>query len=185
MADHPLTWLDVHTSLPPTRLAMGPGSEAPGLLAAGGTLGILIPPSINMIIYGAMTNTSVGKLYAAGVIPGLLLTACFMIFIAVHALVTGTAIQEEKVPLAERIRLLAKLREFRSFLETTLFAAALEEIAAVPGIDALFVGPADLSAAVGPPGQFTHPAVVALMAAAAAPARAQPAFSLGVSVLAV
>jgi C4-dicarboxylate transporter DctM subunit len=41
-----------------------------GTIAAGATLGILIPPSINMIIYGAMTNTSVGKLYAAGVIPG-------------------------------------------------------------------------------------------------------------------
>ena len=42
-----------------------------GTIAAGATLGILIPPSINMIIYGAMTNTSVGRLYAAGVIPGL------------------------------------------------------------------------------------------------------------------
>ena len=41
-----------------------------GTIAAGATLGILIPPSINMIIYGAMTNTSVGRLYAAGVIPG-------------------------------------------------------------------------------------------------------------------
>lgn len=50
-----------------------------GTIAAGATLGILIPPSINMIIYGAMTNTSVGKLYAAGVIPGLLLTALFMV----------------------------------------------------------------------------------------------------------
>jgi C4-dicarboxylate transporter, DctM subunit len=54
-----------------------------GTIAAGATLGILIPPSINMIIYGAMTNTSVGRLYAAGVIPGLLLTALFMAVIAV------------------------------------------------------------------------------------------------------
>ena len=43
-----------------------------GTIAAGATLGILIPPSINMIIYGAMTNTSVGKPYAAGVMPFLL-----------------------------------------------------------------------------------------------------------------
>lgn len=54
-----------------------------GSIAAGATLGILIPPSINMIIYGAMTNTSVGRLYAAGVIPGILLTALFMIVIVV------------------------------------------------------------------------------------------------------
>jgi C4-dicarboxylate transporter DctM subunit len=57
-----------------------------GTIAAGATLGILIPPSINMIIYGAMTNTSVGKLYAAGVLPGLLLTAMFMAIIVIACL---------------------------------------------------------------------------------------------------
>lgn len=57
-----------------------------GTIAAGATLGILIPPSINMIIYGAMTNTSVGKLYAAGVIPGLLLAGLFMLAIAIACL---------------------------------------------------------------------------------------------------
>ena len=54
-----------------------------GSIAAGATLGILIPPSINMIIYGAMTNTSVGRLYAAGVVPGLLLTGLFMAVVVV------------------------------------------------------------------------------------------------------
>src|SRR3989442_1023392 len=44
-----------------------------GSLAAGGTLGILIPPSIPMIIYGVMTETSIGHLYAAGIVPGVLL----------------------------------------------------------------------------------------------------------------
>jgi tripartite ATP-independent transporter DctM subunit len=48
-----------------------------GTLAAGGTLGILIPPSINMIIYGVMTDTSVPKLYLAGFIPGFVLTLLF------------------------------------------------------------------------------------------------------------
>ncbi len=52
-----------------------------GSLAAGGTLGILIPPSINMVLYGVLTNTSVPKLYLAGIIPGLLLTALFMLTI--------------------------------------------------------------------------------------------------------
>ncbi|MBY6059539.1 TRAP transporter large permease [Leisingera daeponensis] len=53
-----------------------------GTLAAGGTLGILIPPSINMIIYAVMTNTSLPSLYIAGILPGLLLAGLFMLFIA-------------------------------------------------------------------------------------------------------
>ncbi len=54
-----------------------------GTLAAGGTLGILIPPSINMIIYAVLTNTSVPKLYLAGIIPGLLLSLAFMVVVLV------------------------------------------------------------------------------------------------------
>ncbi len=49
-----------------------------GTLAAGGTLGILIPPSLNMIIYCVLTNTSVPKLYLAGILPGLVLVSLFM-----------------------------------------------------------------------------------------------------------
>src|ERR1700704_1657864 len=56
-----------------------------GSLAAGGTLGILFPPSIAMIVYGTFTETSVAKLFMAGVMPGLLLTAMFMAYIAAHA----------------------------------------------------------------------------------------------------
>ena len=51
-----------------------------GLLAAGGTLGILIPPSIPLILYGAITEESVGKLFIAGVVPGLILTAIFVVY---------------------------------------------------------------------------------------------------------
>ena len=80
-----------------------------GSIAAGGTLGILIPPSVNMIIYGSLTDTSISKLFIAGIIPGLLLAGAFMGFILLHALVTGTAIREDKVPLATRIRLLKDL----------------------------------------------------------------------------
>jgi tripartite ATP-independent transporter DctM subunit len=58
-----------------------------GSLAAGGTLGILIPPSINMIIYGAWTNQSVGQLFIAGVFPGITLTALFMGYIATRSLI--------------------------------------------------------------------------------------------------
>ncbi|MEM7506566.1 MAG: TRAP transporter large permease [Pseudomonadota bacterium] len=50
-----------------------------GTLAAGGTLGILIPPSINLILYGLLTDTSVPELYLAGFLPGFLLAALFMV----------------------------------------------------------------------------------------------------------
>jgi len=57
-----------------------------GSLAAGGTLGILIPPSINMIVYGVMAEQSIGRLFAGGVIPGIVLSAIFMVYIAIKVL---------------------------------------------------------------------------------------------------
>jgi C4-dicarboxylate transporter, DctM subunit len=62
------------------------GYSAPlflGSLAAGGTLGILIPPSINMVVYGVLTETSIPKLYLAGFLPGFLLSALFMLTILI------------------------------------------------------------------------------------------------------
>jgi len=50
-----------------------------GSIAAGGTLGILIPPSINLIVYGFLTETSIPKLFMAGLVPGLGLAALFML----------------------------------------------------------------------------------------------------------
>lgn len=55
-----------------------PATIATGSIAAGGTLGILIPPSITMIVYGIATETSIGRLFLAGVMPGLLLVSLFM-----------------------------------------------------------------------------------------------------------
>jgi tripartite ATP-independent transporter DctM subunit len=55
-----------------------PDGVATGSIAAGGTLGILIPPSITLIVYGIATETSIGRLFAAGLLPGLLLTAMFI-----------------------------------------------------------------------------------------------------------
>ncbi|MBO6521272.1 MAG: TRAP transporter large permease [Rhodospirillales bacterium] len=57
-----------------------------GTIAAGGTLGILIPPSINLIIYGLLTDTSVPELYLAGFIPGLVLALLFMATVALACL---------------------------------------------------------------------------------------------------
>ena len=76
---------------------------ASGAITAGGTLGILIPPSVNMIIYGSMTNTSVGKLFVAGILPGLLLSASFMLYIFVKATVRRDPIRHGVVPLADKL----------------------------------------------------------------------------------
>ncbi|MGH8688864.1 MAG: TRAP transporter large permease [Burkholderiales bacterium] len=58
-----------------------------GTIAAGGTLGILIPPSIPMIVYGALTDTSIPQLYLAGIVPGAVLTVLFMLTVIVACLV--------------------------------------------------------------------------------------------------
>lgn len=58
-----------------------------GSLAAGGTLGILIPPSISMIIIGSMTEQSIAKLFIAGVFPGIMLVGLFMIYIVVRVII--------------------------------------------------------------------------------------------------
>lgn len=60
-----------------------------GLLAAGGTLGIIIPPSIPLIVYGVITEESIGALFLAGIGPGLLLIVLFGAFIAGHSMLTG------------------------------------------------------------------------------------------------
>src|SRR5699024_78446 len=69
-----------------------------GLLAAGGTLGILIPPSIPMILYGTVTGESVGKLFVAGIVPGIVLTLAFMIFSSIQM----RHIREEPATWGER-----------------------------------------------------------------------------------
>jgi C4-dicarboxylate transporter DctM subunit len=74
-----------------------------GLLACGGTLGILIPPSIPLIIYGAVTEESIGKLFMAGVIPGLVLTSILVVY-AVYRSKRGGYVQMEPASWAERLR---------------------------------------------------------------------------------
>jgi C4-dicarboxylate transporter DctM subunit len=68
-----------------------------GVMAAGGTLGIMIPPSTIMVIYGIVTQTNIGKLFAAGVIPGLITAALLMLGVTVV-----TARDPEHAPPGER-----------------------------------------------------------------------------------
>ena len=66
--------------IPEMRRRGYPDDIATGSICAGGTLGILIPPSITFILYGIATETSIGRLFLAGVIPGLMLTGLFMLW---------------------------------------------------------------------------------------------------------
>jgi tripartite ATP-independent transporter DctM subunit len=66
--------------IPEMRKRGYPDDVATGSICAGGTLGILIPPSITLILYGIATETSIGRLFLAGVLPGLLLTALFVLW---------------------------------------------------------------------------------------------------------
>jgi len=77
-----------------------------GSIAAGGTLGILIPPSIALIVYGAWQDVSIGSLFIAGIVPGLMLATFFMIWIAVSAKLRPQQIPEggETIPLGAAIR---------------------------------------------------------------------------------
>ena len=76
---------------------------AMGSISAGGALGILIPPSVTMILYGVMATVSVGKLFAGGLLPGLLLSAMFIVYILIRSHLNpemGPALPpEERVPL--------------------------------------------------------------------------------------
>ena len=75
-----------------------------GLLAAGGTLGILIPPSLPMIVYGFITEESVISLFLAGIGPGLFLIALFIIYSIVYAHLFGGYTPSEKAPWDVRIK---------------------------------------------------------------------------------
>ncbi len=83
-----------------------------GSLAAGGTLGILIPPSVPMIIFGVMTETSVGQLYMAGILPGAVLGLLFSGYIIGYALLYPERAprgEEGRAPLREKLRSLVEV----------------------------------------------------------------------------
>ena len=83
-------------TLPELKRRGYPDDIAIGSLAGAGTLGLLIPPSIIMIVYGVAANVSIAKLFIAGVLPGIVLAALFMGYIVVWAL-----FNKEKIPAAD------------------------------------------------------------------------------------
>jgi len=81
-----------------------------GSLAGGGTLSSMIPPSICFILYGAWVGESVGALFIAGIIPGILLALFFMTYIAgISLLKPGLQPQHEKIPIRENLKALVRI----------------------------------------------------------------------------
>ena len=94
---------------------------AVGSLAGAGTLGLLIPPSIIMIVYGVAADVSIARLFVAGVLPGMMLMALFSGYIVIWALMNP-----DLTPKRERITTLAeKLRAARYLIPTVLLIAAV------------------------------------------------------------
>ena len=91
-----------------------PASVATGSICAGGTLGILIPPSVTMIVYGIATETSIGRLFLAGVLPGLMLTAMFMAWALYDAKRKGYKFRAraESFSLREKLEVLPRVLPF-------------------------------------------------------------------------
>jgi tripartite ATP-independent transporter DctM subunit len=86
-----------------------------GTLAAAGTLGIMIPPSLSFIVYGAVVGESVGKLFISGIFPGLMLTGLFMAYVAVASIISPG-----KTPGRERFRMKAFLVGLWNFIPVGL-----------------------------------------------------------------
>ena len=100
-----------------------PNSVATGSIAAGGTLGILIPPSVTLIVYGIATETSIGRLFMAGVIPGIMLTAMFMVWAVIDCKRKGYEFEARSVryTLKERLSAIPRILPFLLIIAGTLY----------------------------------------------------------------
>lgn len=82
---------------------------AAGCILAGGTLGILIPPSVLLIVYGMVDNSSIGQLYAGSFLPGFMLAGLFIIYITIRCYINPKL--GPSIPRAERLPLKGKLKK--------------------------------------------------------------------------
>ena len=122
-----------------------PPAMATGSICAGGTLGILIPPSITMILYGLVTETSIGRLFLAGVVPGLLLVLLFSAYAWLAALRTQRAAPAVEVPrytLAQKMEGVGRVSPFIGIVIAIAYAmygglATPSEVAALSAVLAL------------------------------------------------
>jgi tripartite ATP-independent transporter DctM subunit len=132
--------------IPEMRRRGYPDSVAAGSIAAGGTLGILIPPSVTMIVYGIATETSIGRLFLAGVIPGMLLVALFMVWSLYQTWKTGDVRLIGATPYTwkQKIEILPRVLPFLAIILGVLYAmyggiATPSETAAVGALLCLLI----------------------------------------------
>jgi len=118
-----------------------PDGVAAGSIAAGGTLGILIPPSVTMIVYGIATETSIGRLFLAGILPGVLLTLLFMVWAIFATWRSGNAavLSPRHYSLRERLEILPRILPFLLVIAGVLYSlyggvATTSETAAVGAV---------------------------------------------------
>ncbi|MHB8708674.1 MAG: TRAP transporter large permease [Desulfuromonadales bacterium] len=130
---------------------------ASGLIAAGGTLGILIPPSVTLIIFGVIAEVSIGQLFLAGVMPGILLSLFFAIYVIYavikerqHARVSGGVdsehelLREESFTWKQRLETLPRLLPFVIIIVLVMVAmyggfATPSEVAGVGALAAMIL----------------------------------------------
>jgi len=97
--------------------------EAIGACMAGaGTLGILIPPSITLLLYGAWQEVSIGRLFLAGVVPGLIAAVCFMIYVGLH---TSAFVPKDRPAAAATEEIRPRAADWRACLGMALILAAV------------------------------------------------------------
>ncbi|MFO7758267.1 MAG: TRAP transporter large permease [Roseovarius sp.] len=132
--------------IPEMRRRGYPDSVAAGSIAAGGTLGILIPPSVTMIVYGIATETSIGRLFLAGVIPGILLVGLFMAWSLYQTWRSGDVrlIGAKPYTWTQKIEILPRVLPFLAIILGVLYAmyggiATPSETAAVGALMCLLI----------------------------------------------
>lgn len=110
--------------IPEMRKRGYPDAVAAGSIAAGGTLGILIPPSVTMIVYGIATETSIGRLFLAGVVPGLMLVGLFMLWSLYSTWKSGDAnvLRATTYSWRERFEILPRVLPFIAIILGVLYA---------------------------------------------------------------
>ncbi len=99
---------------------------ATGTIAAGGTLGVLIPPSIVLIVYGIATGTSIGRLFLCGLIPGFMLAGMFAIWALIHSYFidkdSAKALRNRVKPtLKEKLEVLPRILPFLAIIAGVLY----------------------------------------------------------------
>lgn len=132
--------------IPEMRKRGYPDGVAAGSIAAGGTLGILIPPSVTMIVYGIATETSIGRLFLAGVFPGLMLVVLFMAWSLYSTWKSGNRqlLNSTSYTWRERFEILPRVLPFLAIIVGVLYAmyggiATPSETAAVGALLCLLI----------------------------------------------